>query len=111
VIDLFLRTILNSPARFMFAYFAAAAKIPSWFEIIRNEESRNAGEKPVHGFMGSLSKPSCGCLVPAGKATALPRRSRRSRSSPSGTGKSSGCASRPHIFQLARENKRIIFSV
>jgi len=35
---------------------AAAASIPSWFEFIRNEESRNAGEKPVHGFMGSLSK-------------------------------------------------------
>jgi hypothetical protein len=56
VIDLFLRTILNSPARFMFAYFAAAAKIPSWFEFIRNEESRNAGEKPAHGFRGSLLK-------------------------------------------------------
>ena len=35
---------------------AAIARIPSWFEFIRNEESRNAGEKPVHGFMGSLSK-------------------------------------------------------
>jgi hypothetical protein len=34
---------------------AAAASIPSWFDFIRNEESRNAGEKPVHGFLGSLS--------------------------------------------------------
>jgi hypothetical protein len=61
-------------SRLIFANSAAAARIPSGFEFIRNEESRNAGEKPVHGFMGSLSKPSCGCLVPAGKATALPRR-------------------------------------
>src|SRR5208282_788853 len=44
---------------------AAAARIPSGFEFIRNEESRNAGAKPVHGFMGSLSKPSCACLIPA----------------------------------------------
>ena len=33
---------------------AAAARIPSGFEFIRNKESRNAGEKPVHGFKGSL---------------------------------------------------------
>jgi hypothetical protein len=32
-------------------------KIPSWKEIIRNEESRNAGEKLVHGFMDSLLNP------------------------------------------------------
>jgi hypothetical protein len=37
-----------------------------------------------------LSGGFCGCLVPAQKATALPCRSCRSRSSPSGTGKSSG---------------------
>jgi hypothetical protein len=73
-----------------FANSATAARIPSRFEFIRNEESRKAGEKPVHGFMGSLLKPSCGWMVPTGKATALPRRSRRSRSSPSGTEKSSG---------------------
>jgi hypothetical protein len=43
-------------SRPIFANSAAAARIPSGFEFIRNEESRNAGEKPVHGFMGSLSK-------------------------------------------------------
>ena len=43
-------------SRRIFANSAAAARIPSGFEFIRNEESRNAGEKPVHGFMGSLSK-------------------------------------------------------
>jgi hypothetical protein len=42
--------------QFMFANSAAAARIPSGFEFIRNEESRNAGAKPVHGFMGSLLK-------------------------------------------------------
>jgi hypothetical protein len=39
-----------------FANSAAAARNPSRFEFIRNEESRNAGEKLVHGFMGSLLK-------------------------------------------------------
>jgi hypothetical protein len=35
---------------------AATARIPSGLEFIRNEESRKAGAKPVHGFLGSLSK-------------------------------------------------------
>jgi len=42
--------------QFIFANSTAAARIPSGFEFIRNEESKNAGAKPVHGFMGSLSK-------------------------------------------------------
>ncbi len=59
---------------------AAAARIPSGFEFIRRP--RRLGRPCPAGFWG--------CPVPAGKATALPRRSRRSRSSPSGPGKSSG---------------------
>ena len=50
---------------------AAAARIPSWFEFIRRPRL----------FGLPLSGGFCGCLVPAGKATALPCRSRRSRSS------------------------------
>jgi hypothetical protein len=57
-----------------FANSATTARIPSWFEFIRDEESRNAGEKPVHGFMGGLRVSGSGmksrcASAPAGSQT------------------------------------------
>src|SRR5208337_4951954 len=49
--------VISHPARwkeFCRAQFRRRRKDPSGFEFIRNEEARNAREKPVHGFLGSL---------------------------------------------------------
>jgi len=86
----------------MFANSAATARIPSGFEFIRNKESRNAGKKPVHGFMVSLSKPGCGCLVPAGKATALPRHPAGAAQAFMDCGDMSPLSKRRHVGALQR---------